>query len=390
MTSAEVRGAFRGTNIRLGSGSLSRRLANAAAMFQLVRLEAFHGLSVWSVPAIHGSSEPVKLVIAGELHTTPGRGDQLMRYIAGQVEFEGKCVDLYIESGFDWRPVQSGGSALVQIRQNYPDVPGLRVHHVDVRSIIAGSDLPRVNHTHHLDMIQMLSDTFYHSDPYHYRYYYSHAATDPTMALLRAHDLFTINTREHFALVTGFAPILTGTDRTLPQVVARFASDSETYAALRRAPGGDVHTSAFHPPSVFAVMRSRFAKQRRRFLRTTNLPPAQLDTRIRAWATPYMHGFRTADPIMVDLFAFYRMFGSFTARATGSNNKAGCPMEQRNIVYLAGDLHGRALATLVQAVFGVAPVVARGTHVSLAPGSVVHYNEATRTHVRDMPPTTVF
>ena len=523
VTAAEVKNFFRRTpGISSSSDSADALLDDASALFRLVGLRSFVGLSTWTLPVVPGARRPVKLVIAGENHRNPHFGDQLMRYIMGQVVLEGKCVDLYLESGFDWRAVsrlsmlgaggrrQRGGSALTFIRKNYPVVPGLRVHHVDVRSIVAPSSRERSVHR-----IKTEGMNHYDKDPFVARNGAPWRPPSPNpfpSVPGGGKDLFRASAPEHFAFVTGFAGVLERADRTLPQIIEDFERDTrvlarfkagkgiasrdsssdiplnitlltgatfevrigieDTIGTLKRriregvggstsqplhivhdgedvddertlaqasrfadytyddirdwegvqmpirqgiyiglrskSPSDDVESPSpppppqpvrqidYHGPEVFAAMRDRFAKQRRRFLRTTRMPAAVLDARIRAWARSRFaeddYFFGTAG-MSIDLFAFYRMFGTFTARS--GRNKSGCPLEQRNIVYVAGDAHAYNLRRLIEHVFGVRADRRHGTHAAkdlaeLHRLSKGHGLEGLPEIVRSAPPMDVF
>ena len=407
VSASEVRRFFRDTpGIATTERSLGNLLDEASAFYRVIALQSFRGMSIWTLPVIPGAARPVKLLLLGESHNNPHSGDRLMRYIMGQVVLEGKCVDMYLESGFDWQGVvQSGGSALTHIRRTYPVVPGLRVHHVDVRSVVPNSvthafNDPTISDYPHQwrhvpdiqrPLIKLLGATMYNRNPYDVRYF---PGDDREVSdFLGTNDLFRINAREYFAMATGFAGILRsrlcrGGDRTIAQLTAQYRADR----AAARAGAGAAGVSSvlaerlnkIHPVSVFVNVRQRFAKQRRRFLRTTQMDEATLDVRIGQWALR-MTDMRDSIPATMDLFAFYRMFGTFNARAGGRANKAGCPMEQRNIVYVAGDFHARqSLLALLLYVFHILPDVTRGTHSTTA------HPADPRAHVESTPPLDVF
>ena len=359
VSAREIQRFFRDTpGIRTSKRSTRDLLDDAAGLFQVIGLRSFAGMSAWTLPVVPGQP-PVKLLLLGEFHSNPHSGANLMRYVMGQVALEGKCIDLYLEAGFDWRPIrrrrQVGGNALSHISRHYPDVPGLRVHHIDVRDTFhSGREDARVEVAglaDHREMIKRMSYAWYNSDPYSARYL--SYAPPRTKARLVRHDLFRVTPSEYFAMVTGFTGASRPGDRTVAQLTAQYAAD--------RA-GGGAMASRFHTAALFRSRRRRYDKQRARFLRTTGMDGADLDGRIRAWAGPLMGSFFRAYCATMDLFAFYRMFGTFVPRGDGTD-KPGCPMEQRNVVYVSGDLHAHDnVMRLLTLVFERTPDVARGTH----------------------------
>lgn len=368
-----------------GVSSLEQWLHQALGLYNAYQLESFVMLRAWSLPGVIPGAPPVKILMCGEVHDDKGIGANLMRYIIGQTVMEKKCVDLYLESGFDWTPIraQSGGGALVQITESYDDMPGLRVHHVDVRNIItkkfhehaAAMDRP----SNHRDILRQ-SATRAPYDLYFYKKWFARATN--IRSYLQGAGLFNITPSEYFMLVTGFDPNRTG-DRTIAELSAQYDADLRT---LRETGGEHSELAAVHDDSsVFRTMRQRFAKQRRRFLETTRIDERQLDNAIRGWVREtgemkYSNLFHS----VVDLFAFYRMFGRFTRR--GHNDKPGCPMEQLNIIYVAGAFHVKNLSKLIHSVFGVNYYLNRGSRT----GGVKSSEEQARDEVRNMGPLAVF
>ena len=406
VTAAEVRAFFdRTPGISTTRHTLPDLLDEAVGLFRLLGLTSFETLRVLRVQAAPGPREtpPVNLLMLGESHSANrGDGDQLMRYVMGQVALERKCVDLYLESGFDWG-AQRGGGALTTIRTTYPVVPLLRVHHVDVRSVVPQAVA--------IDDVQGIRDSganWYGSSAYQFRFrFYARTALGRYLEEL---CLFELNAREHFALLTGCTGVLEEGDRAPAQVEAAHDADLAVFKAIYPArypehappPDWDECNPAnyglvppvlppdfpgFHSASVFAALRRRFATQRRRFLRTTRMDAGRLDRAVERWARGMVGDFRNSTDAAMDLFALYRMFGTFADRDKSGRRRhrdTRCPPEQRNIVFIAGDWHVRSgLGPLIALVFG-----ARATVVIERGRAGVGVSAAD--HVASAPPLAVF
>ena len=410
VTKSELRAFFdRTPGISTSSTRYRDLLADAYGLVRVRKLSSFVGISVFRVPVFGDESPPVNVLLCGEYHDNRGRGRQLMRYIMGQVGLRRKCVDLYVESGFAWREVgsrahhrqQSGGGALEHIRTTYPIVPGLRVHHVDVRTMLPLNFANHADGTHAVgttgwtQYIRRLGPGFYSYDPMRTRYdnVWRSRPSDPhgrhrLHAELTGQGLFATNVREYFAFFTGEEGVLRSGDRPATVFRAAYVRDLLKWRALVRGPAREWRTAketpalqrafvrgrlAFYSAREFEMIRGRIAKQRQRFLRTTGIAPRHLRRAVVAWAKSRLSAMLgEAMSIVMDLYAFYRMFGRFTPRervgwasdagAADRINKAGCPMEQRNIVYVAGSKHTEDLQALIEGVFGVRPIVVRGSH----------------------------
>lgn len=321
-------------------------LLQAEQLFELFDMKSFVSVSAFRIPV---GSTTVNLLLLGEDHSNTNEGQSLMRYIMGQVALEKKCVDLYLEDSFDFQPVrrrQYGGSALTNIRKDSSlnSVDGLRVHRVDVRIGTSGVGNP------YLIRNFPLASKYYRT----------------IKGVMNELDLFRITVGEYYRLFTGFAIPSTPHDRAIFELERDYERDSKRLAGVLYDVFGERVYS--NMPKIFklghyATIRARFAKQRRRFLKTTGMPSRKLERLLVGWLKPIIAlgmGLTPGLHAVQDLYAFLRMFGTFTER-NDRENKRGCPMEQRNIVYVAGAAHvNDHLAPLIRTVFGAKPFVTAG------------------------------
>lgn len=363
---------------------------------RLPHMPSFTGVTYWKDLQVPGQDYKTNVLLCGEHHQTKV-GHELMNYVYELVEAQDACVDLYIESEFDWTQTgagtlswtQTGAGTLSYIRNNYRDIPGLRVHHIDIRGwtnpmlmtpgrVKHRDDLRRTASHGYLPIQRWLTNSNYCED------------------LATLNRIYDFNYRELFTLMTCFHKVLRKGDRPMPKLKDKLKAADTIYKNNRK----DVTNAlCFHTNYDFLpILHSRIKKQRRRFLSTVRINRHVLDTRILEWFGAMVDYYkkifdnddnmtmRMVEAMTIDLFAFYRMFGVFSERPrvagngtkhVGStkkgNGKKGCPLHQRNIVYVAGDAHTNNLQHLIKTVFRSNPDMAHG---SLTDGTELSYSGA--------------